>query len=125
MASLKQISRFGFVGILATATQVSVGLGLNKMLGLAPLVAHPIAFCCALCVSFLGQTRLTFPSATADKSAFVRFTAVALLGLSLNQLIVWIVTSLMARPYEIAMAITIATVPFVTFLLLKFWALRR
>jgi putative flippase GtrA len=125
MQSLKQISRFGFVGVLATAVHVSLGLGMHNGLGVPALWANLIAFACALGVSFFGQTRLTFPDSTADGGAFARFAVVAVSGLGLNQLIVWIVTSLVGGPYWLALAIIIVTVPGLTFLLLKFWALRR
>jgi putative flippase GtrA len=125
MQSLKQISRFGFVGVLATGVHVGVGLGLNKLAGMSPLAANLIAFCCALGVSFFGQTRLTFPDRVADGGAFLRFAVVAVSGLCLNQIIVWLVTSVFAGSYELALGIIIFTVPAVTFVLLKFWALRR
>ena len=125
MQSLKQISRFGFVGVLATVVHVSVGLGMHDGAGMPALWANLIAFCCALGVSFFGQTRLTFPDSTADGGAFARFAVVAVSGLGLNQLIVWVVTSLFGSPYWLALVIIIFTVPGCTFLLLKFWALRR
>ncbi len=122
---LRQLTSFGVVGLMATATHVSVGLGLHHGLGVAPLLANLVAFTVALCVSFLGQTRLTFPGAKADGTAFARFTLVAVSGLALNQAIVWVVTSALGRPYWVALLIIIATVPWITFLLLKLWALRR
>jgi putative flippase GtrA len=125
MAAFRQLSRFGFIGILATAVHVSVGLGLHEGAGMRPLWANLIAFCCALGVSFFGQTRLTFPDSTADGGAFVRFTVVAVSGLALNQTIVWATTSVFGGPYWLALAIIVFTVPGITFLLLKFWALRR
>ena len=125
MQTLKQISRFGLVGIVATAVHVGVGLGLHESAGLRPLWANLIAFGCALGVSFIGQTRLTFPDSTADGGAFFRFAVVAVSGLGLNQTIVWVVTSVFASPYWLALAIIIFTVPGITFLLLKFWALKR
>ena len=125
MQTLRQIFRFGFVGIVATAVHVGVGLGLHEGAGMRPLWANLIAFCCALGVSFLGQTRLTFPDATADGGAFARFAVVAVSGLGLNQSIVWLVTSVFASPYWLALAIILCTVPGITFLLLKFWALKR
>ncbi len=125
MLPIKQLSSFGVIGLIATAVHVIVGLGLHNGLGIAPLVANFFGFCCALCVSFFGQTRFTFPAATADLSAFVRFASVALTGLGLNQLIVWIVTSPLGQPYWLALIIILSTVPVVTFMLLKFWALRR
>jgi putative flippase GtrA len=125
MMELKQLSRFGFVGVLATAVHASVGLGLNEGAGMQPFWANLIAFCCALGVSFFGQTRLTFPDSTADRAAFSRFVVVALTGLALNQLIVWVTTSLFDIPYWLSLPIIFCTVPAVTFLLLKFWALRN
>lgn len=125
MKRLDQIARFGFVGVLATAVHVAVGMGLNAGAGVAPFWANLVAFCCALGVSFLGQTRLTFPGASAGRGAFARFSVVAVTGLGLNQAIVWLVTSVFGSPYWLALAIIIATVPWATFLLLKFWALRH
>ena len=123
MQTLRQISRFGLVGIVATAVHVGVGLGLHESAGLRPLWANLIAFGCALGVSFIGQTRLTFPDSTADGGAFFRFAVVAVSGLGLNQTIVWVVTSVFASPYWLALAIIIFTVPGIPFLLLKFRAL--
>jgi len=120
-----QISRFGVVGLAATGVHVAVGLGLNAGAGVAPFWANLVAFSCALGVSFYGQTRLTFPGSSTDGGAFLRFAIVAVSGLGLNQIIVWIVTSLAGGPYWLALAIIIATVPGLTFLLLKFWALRH
>lgn len=125
MRMFHQLSRFGFVGVVATAVHVVAGLALHNGLGLTPLWANLIAFCCALGVSFLGQTRLTFPDATADGGAFLRFATVAVSGLGLNQAVVWVVTSAFGGPYWLALAIIVATVPWITFALLKFWALRH
>jgi len=125
MTSISQISRFGFVGIVATVVHVSIGLGLHEGFDVWPFWANLIAFCCALMVSFFGQTRLTFPDATADSGAFMRFTIVAVTGLSLNQITVWLVTSVFLGPYWLALAIIIFTVPAFTFVMLKFWALRH
>ena len=125
MQALKQLSRFGFVGVMATAVHVGVGLGLHEGIGMPPFWANLIAFTCALSVSFYGQTRLTFPGSTADRRAFMRFSVVAVSGLGLNQLIVWVMTSVFSYPYWLALVVIIFTVPGVTFLLLKFWALRR
>lgn len=125
MSQIKQLYRFGFVGIVATAVHVAIGSGLHYGLHVDAFVANLIAFCCALGVSFLGQTRLTFPDSTADGVAFMRFATVALTGLALNQSLVWLITSQLGYPYWLSLAIIISTVPGVTFLLLKFWALRR
>lgn len=125
MMALKQLSRFGFVGLIATAVHTTVGLGLEYSAEMQPFWANLIAFCCALGVSFFGQTRLTFPNSAADGVAFSRFAIVALAGLALNQIIVWVATSHFDIPYWLSLPIIFCTVPVVTFFLLKFWALKR
>lgn len=122
---VSRVWRFGVVGVVATLVHVAVGMGLHHGAGTSPLWANGVAFTVAVVVSFLGQTRLTFPEATADRSAFLRFFAVALLGFSLNQLVVWVVTGPFAGPYWIGLAIVVSTVPVVTFLSLRYWALRH
>ena len=125
MRNFWQISRFGFVGFVATVVHVATGLALHNGLGVAAFWANLLAFACAVGVNFLGQTRLTFPDASADAQAFLRFATVALTGLALNQAIVWVVTATLGRPYWVALTIIVLTVPWLTFAMLKLWALRR
>ena len=120
-----QLSCFGFVGLAATLVHVVLGLGLHNGLGMAAFWANLIAFGCALGLSFLGQTRLTFPDATVNGGAFLRFATVAVTALALNQAIVSIVVSTFGGPYWLALAIIVATVPWITFAFLKLWALRH
>lgn len=122
---VSRVWRFGVVGGVSTLVHVAVGMGLHHGMGASPLWANGVAFTVAVGVSFLGQTRLTFPEATADGRAFLRFLAVALLGFGLNQLIVWIATGPFGGPYWVGLAIVVTTVPFVTFLSLRYWALRH
>lgn len=125
LGTAARLWRFGVVGVAATIVHVAVGMTLHHGAGASPLWANGVAFSVAVIVSYLGQTRLTFPEATAGGAAFFRFVAVALFGFGLNQLIVWIVTGPLAGPYWIALATVIATVPMVTFLSLRYWALRH
>ena len=125
MQTLRQISRFGFVGIIATAVHVGVGLGLHEGADMRPLWANLIAFGCALGVSFFGQTRLTFPDSSADGGAFVRFAVVAVSGLGLNQLIVGVVASVLASPYRLALLVLSVTVPRIPLQLPHSTALKR
>lgn len=122
---VSRVWRFGVVGVIATVVHVTVGMGLHHGAGASPLWANGVAFCVAVVVSFLGQTRLTFPESTADSAAFLRFFAVALFGFGLNQLIVWLVTEPFGGPYWVGLAIVVASVPVVTFTALRYWALRH
>lgn len=118
-----RIMRFGAVGIAATAVHTVIGLGLHYGLGMAAFWANVIAFSCAVVVSFTGQTRLAFPEAEANRAAFAKFIVVAVTGLLMNQLIVWIFAS-QGWPYWLALCVIYVTVPAGTFVALRFWALR-
>ncbi len=124
MGLAARLGRFGVVGIVATAVHVAAGLGLHHLAGASPLWANGIAFSVAVVVSFLGQSRLTFPEATADGAAFVRFVAAALLGFGLNQVIVWAVTSPLDAPYWVALLAVLVSVPAINFCVIRYWALR-
>ena len=121
-----RIWRFGVVGFLSTIVHVGVGMGLHHGVGMSPLWSNGLAFTAAVIFSFYGQSRVTFPEATADGSAFLRFFAVACVGFALNQIIVWVVTGpLFEQPYWVGLAIVVTTVPVATFNMMRFWAFRR
>ena len=124
MRLILQFSRFATVGLLSTAAHVATGLTAHHGLGMVPFNANLLAFAVALCVSFLGQTALAFPGARRSPKSFSRFSVVAVTGLLLNQAIVIAVTGWIGAPYWAALALIVATVPPLTFIALKFWALR-
>lgn len=122
--TLVRIWRFGLVGFVATLVHAGVGMGLHHGAGMSPLWANFFAFTAAVVVSFVGQSRLTFPEATADRRAFGRFVCVALFGLGLNQVIVGIVTGPFGQPYWVGLALVVTTVPVATYNLMRLWAFR-
>lgn len=120
-----EIVRFGMVGMGATLTHLGVGLGLHYRFDVDAFAANFVAFGCALVVSYLGNSRFVFPQTGGGSGAFARFSSVAVLGLGLNQGIVFVGVALWERPYWQALIVLVAVVPAMMFLLVKFWALRR
>jgi putative flippase GtrA len=123
-----QYARFGTVGIAAAAIHIMMFTASIELGGLAPLAANFVAFGVAVVVSFFGHFRWTFRGHTAGGgwqrqcAAFSRFVVVALTGLTLNSLGVYVVVNLLAWPYYYAIVLMIAFVPLVVFALNKFWA---
>jgi putative flippase GtrA len=124
----RQYARFGTIGLAAAATHVLVFTASIEFAGLAPLAANFVAFGIAVLVSFVGHFRWTFHSPTAgggrvrQRTALLRFIIVALTGLALNSLAVYVVSNLLAWPYPYAIVLMISVVPIVVFALSKFWA---
>ncbi len=120
-----EIVRFGLTGATATLIHLGVGLGLHYTLGLDAFTANIFAFGCAVLVSYLGNSRYVFPKSSSGSGAFARFSTVAVLGLCINQGIVFVGVGLWDRPYWQALAVLVSVVPAMMFVLVKFWALRR
>ena len=127
LLTLRQGIRFGWVGGLATLTHVLVFDSLVRHLDLAPLLANLIAFLVAFLVSFLGHYAWTFRDARDGDLAgwqrsLYRFFAVALTGLALNSVFVFLVVDVLGYPHTAAIVFMVLVVPGLLFLLSKFWA---
>lgn len=117
-----QIMRFGLVGITATATHLATILVLVEWSGWSPLWANLLAFSLAVLVSFGGHYHWTFEASTSYSAAFPRFCITALLGLGLNQTIMFSVVSLLGLDYRLGLAAVIMVVPCISFMANKLWA---
>ena len=123
-----QYARFGAVGLAAAAVHVTMFTVFIEVAGFAPLAANFVAFGIAVLVSFLGHFRWTFRGQTAgggwqrQRTALSRFIIVALTGLALNSLAVYVVVNVLAWPYHYAIVLMISVVPVIVFTLNKFWA---
>lgn len=123
-----QYARFGTVGLTAAAVHVLMFTAAIELGGLVPLAANFVAFGIAVLVSFAGHFRFTFRGQIAgggwqrQRSALARFVVVALTGLALNSLAVYLVVNRLAWPYGYAILLMIFVVPLIVFALSKFWA---
>jgi putative flippase GtrA len=127
-----QYAKFGSIGLLALATHVAIFAGLIEIFVIAPLTANILAFCVAVLVSFFGHFHWTFRAETRDPAfpaqgprlAFARFVVVALLGLALNSLAVFLVVDIGGLPYQYAIPPMVFVVPPTVFAIAKLWAFR-
>ena len=119
--------RFGAVGITATVTHITSFVLWIEIVGMSPLWANLAAFCGAFIVSFVGHLGWTFRDQRTSedaswRSAFAKFVFVALVGLTLNSLVVFLVVDVLSLSYVYAIVLMVAVVPACIFLLSKFWA---
>ena len=119
-----QISRFAAIGILATIVHVVMASLFHYGIGFSPLVANLGGFFCAFIPSFAGHYFWTFEKTSDMRRAMPRFFLVAILGLCLNQAIVWLVVHVLDQSFALAMALGIVIIPATSFVLSKFWAFR-
>jgi len=132
LALAYQYAKFGVVGLTATAVHVGCFVLLIEGLSVRPLPANVAAFCVAVLVSYLGNFHWTFRTDAQtlgmedgrQPMIFLKFAVVAVTGLLLNTLVVYLVTETWQLPYGYALILMIGLVPIVIFLLNKFWAFR-
>ena len=117
-----QALRFAIVGLLASAVHVGAALWLIERGGLVVLVANALAFLLAVLVSYGGNHAWTFRRRGGHERHFPRFLAIAVLGLALNQAIVFTAVTVAGLAYLYAIGIVVLAVPGLTFLAIRHWA---
>ena len=117
----KQLFRFLIIGIAATMTHIAVALTLHEKVGLTAMISNFLAFTTAVLVSYLGNHRWTFSRQGRHDHYLPRFILVALIGLTLNQLIVHGLVNLGHWSYRVALVIVVFAVPPITFVLNRLW----
>ena len=125
---IQQLSKFASVGVIATGVHALV-YGLVGRL-LEPMLANLIAFIIAFVFSYSGHFLWTFRTQTQGQKVHksfayqLRFLVVAMSGLLLNSLAVWVVTEWLQVDYLYAVFPMVFVVPLVTFALAKGWAFK-
>lgn len=124
---LAEGAKFGAVGATATLAHVTIFVLAIETLSAPAVLANLVAFCMAVTVSFIGNFYWTFRTRTLAgqrdlRAAFARFLVVALTGLALSSLTVYVVVEQVGLSHFVAAALMMTVVPALVFLLSKFWA---
>ena len=123
---IQQILRFGVVGVLATLVDYAVLLILSQIFGMNAVLAAGISFCVSVVFNYVASMRFVFTH-REDMSAsreFVTFIVLSIIGLGLNELIMWIGTRAMgssALAVTVVKAVATAIVMVWNFVSRKIW----
>jgi len=121
---IREINVFALVGVAATVCQVGVSIGAHALLGLPALAATVAGYGCAVGISYLGNSLLTFRRRALDGPQFVRFAVISASGLAVNLGVVWAATRGFGWSYPLAQVPVVLIVPASTFIMAKFWAFK-
>ena len=119
-----QAPLFAVVGLLATATHVTVALIARSLFRLTPMEANFAGYLAAVSVSYLGNARLTFRRRARDGGQMLRFAVVSLCGLALTQGLTWLLVTRAGWPFGVGLAVVAVAVPAFSFVLSRVWAFR-
>lgn len=124
-ARLRQIARFGVVGVLATLTHFAILWALVERGGIAPPLANGAAFACAVCVTWLGQSRWVFAGhGPVTPAKLLRFGVSLSVGLIANVAVMALATEALGLGYRTGFLIACVVVPALSFVLNKLWVFR-
>ena len=119
---LRQIGRFGIVGILATTVHIAVAYIAKSFGDYPPQLANLFGFLIAFLVSYFGHLHFTFqPQASSDRY-FRRFLILSGLSFLTSSSVVYFLTNTLGVDFIWAMAGVAVIVPGVSFVAAKFWA---
>ncbi|MET0258821.1 MAG: GtrA family protein [Methylobacterium sp.] len=127
---LREVGLFAGVGAAASLVHLAVAVLLVEAVDLRPWQANVGAFVCALPVSYLGHSYLTFTArrngraSAVSRATFARFLLLALAGFSLNQASVVLFAEILRLPFRPVMFVTIVAIAALQFVLGKLWAFK-
>ncbi|WP_158895737.1 MULTISPECIES: GtrA family protein [unclassified Pseudomonas] len=116
-------SRFGLVGLAATAVHLAI-ITLLIRAGLAPLLANLLAFLCAFGVSFCGHYLWTFRSSVGVSRAIVRFFLIAVGGFLVNSALLALLLRWTTFESTTCALIAVLIVPVLSFLASRLWGFK-
>lgn len=116
-----QVFRFAITGVLATATHYIVLRILVEIAGLKPALATAFAFCVAVLVTYIGQSRWVFQQKLSTAGGFGKFMATAVGGLLANVAIMYGAVDLLGQHYLVGFLTALFVVPTSTFIVSKLW----
>ncbi len=109
---LAQIMKFGVVGALAFVIDFGVLVFLTEVFGIDPVVSATISFTASVVFNYLASMRYVF-SRRSDMSRgreFVIFVALSVIGLIINDALMWGGTTFTAIDYRIVKIVATAVV---------------
>ena len=122
---IKQLTRFGIVGIIAVTVHFSILIFLVEREHFTPLVANIFAFLISFQVSYWGHRSWTFyGTTTKHRVALPKLFLIGCSGLVANEGLFYIFLTLFKLPYPLAQFFVLTILPLVNFTLGKFWVFR-
>lgn len=122
---VRQFIKFALVGASSTIIDWGIFYLLNLIFGVYYLTAKVLSFAVAVVNSFIWNRRWTFRSTDSNRSKeFTKFLVIALVGLSLNALIMYLAISIFHTRKIVGLVLSTGVVTFWNFLANKFYTFK-
>jgi len=119
------VTRYGLVGIAATAVHMLIVSFLVLLTPMHTLLANTIAFCAAFAVTFAGNYLWTFQSPGNLRRAIRRLLLISTAAFSVNTVVLSAIIGQKWLPDVGAAFISAAVVPLITFIIIRLWGFQN
>lgn len=118
-----QLIQFGFVGVAATIIDFGVLIFLVQIFHLDPVISAAISFIISLIFNYVVSMRYVFRHRQdiSRKTEFIIFAVLSIIGLGLNELLMWLCINVVGIFYVWAKVIATALVMIWNFVSRKIW----
>lgn len=100
---LGQIAGFGVVGVIAFVIDYGLMIALTELFGVNYLLSTTISFVVSVIFNYLASMRFVFAhkQGLSRRREFLIFVALSVVGLGLNDLLMWVGQSILGIDYRI------------------------
>lgn len=98
-----QFLRFGVVGAIATGIDFGIMIFLTEVFGVDPVISSGVSFCASTVFNYLASMRFVFRHREdlSRRREFIIFVVLSLIGLGLNQLVMWGGTAVLGEDWYV------------------------
>lgn len=118
---VRQFMKFGVVGVIAFVIDYGLMVALTELAGVNYLVSATISFTVSVIFNYLASMRYVFThkEGLSRRREFIIFVVLSVIGLGLNDLLMWVGSSLMGISYLIVKIVATAIVMVYNFITRK------
>jgi len=122
--TLRQLLRYGIVGIASNALGFVWYLGLTELLHLGPKTAMSLLYLIGVLQTFAFNRKWTFAHEGAAHAALLRYGCAYALGYAVNLVALYVCVDRLGYPHTWVQGVMVIALAGMLFLLQKYWVFR-
>lgn len=101
---LKQLIKFGIVGVISTLLDYGLMVLFTEVFDVHYLLSSTLSYAISLVFNYLASMKYVFHSkeGMSRSKEFIIFTVLCLMGMGLNQLVLWLIVEQLGIDYRIS-----------------------